>query len=84
MSVQMASAIRHMHAFGIMHRDVKGENFLFARDPVKVAEKGGENVVKLIDLGMAAEYNPKEVIKGELDSWPHLKVPAMPTALHQK
>ncbi|KAK9794940.1 hypothetical protein WJX73_003198 [Symbiochloris irregularis] len=65
---QMASAVQHLHAFGVMHRDIKGENFIFARDPVKVAEKGGENVIKLIDLGMAAEYNPKEVIKGALGS----------------
>ena len=60
----MAAALWHMHSLGIMHRDIKGENFLFANNPEKLAAAGGKNIVKLIDLGMSAEYDAKHPIKG--------------------
>jgi serine/threonine protein kinase len=43
---QMLSAIYHLHASGVVHRDVKYDNFL-------VSERDG-NTVKLCDFGLAA------------------------------
>lgn len=41
---QAFSAIAYIHSMGIVHRDIKAENFLFAND----------GTVKLIDFGLAA------------------------------
>lgn len=30
---QMAEAVAFMHDYGIVHRDIKGENFVFVEDP---------------------------------------------------
>lgn len=65
---QMASALQYMHSFGIMHRDIKGENFIFAQSPAKAAAAGNKPIIKLIDLGMSAQYEPKRPIKGALGS----------------
>ena len=62
--MQMAGAIQCMHSHNIMHRDVKGENFIFAQNPAQAAAQGNKNVVKLIDLGMSAEYDLKHPIQG--------------------
>ena len=62
--LQMASALQYMHSFGIMHRDIKGENFIFAQSPAKAAAAGNKPIIKLIDLGMSAQYEPKRPIKG--------------------
>ena len=53
-----------MHEAGIINRDVKGENFIFAMEPSKAARLGKPLVVKFIDLGMATEYDPKDSIRG--------------------
>ncbi|OEH73988.1 putative ULK kinase [Cyclospora cayetanensis] len=44
---QMASALAYLHAQGVVHRDVKAENFLFKG-------KGIDSTIKLIDFGMSA------------------------------
>lgn len=44
---QMASALAYLHGQGVVHRDVKAENFLFK-------DKGIESTIKLIDFGMSA------------------------------
>ena len=62
--LQMASALECLHDLGIMDRDVKGENFIFALAPAKAAQGGQKPVVKLIDLGMSAEFDPKAPIRG--------------------
>ncbi|CDJ58566.1 ULK kinase, putative [Eimeria maxima] len=44
---QMASALAYLHGQGVVHRDVKAENFLFK-------SKGADSIIKLIDFGMSA------------------------------
>ncbi|KAK9824560.1 hypothetical protein WJX72_011313 [[Myrmecia] bisecta] len=66
---QMADALACLHDYGIMHRDIKGENVVFAADPLKMAaDPTAVPVVKIIDLGMAAIYNHEEPIYGALGS----------------
>lgn len=31
--MQMAEGLAFMHEYGIIHRDIKGENFMFVEDP---------------------------------------------------
>jgi serine/threonine protein kinase len=31
--MQMAEGLTFMHEYGIIHRDIKGENFMFVEDP---------------------------------------------------
>jgi calcium-dependent protein kinase len=45
---QTVSAVAFLHSQGIVHRDLKLENFLFT--------KPGGKVVKLIDLGLSRRY----------------------------
>ena len=48
---QMLSAVRYIHSKGIVHRDLKLENFLFSRnDP--------DSDLKMIDFGLAKHFNP--------------------------
>ena len=60
----MASGLKCIHEAGIINRDVKGENFIFAVEPSKAAKAGQPLVIKFIDLGMATEYSPKDPIRG--------------------
>lgn len=55
-----------MHEEGVMHRDVKPENVVFATDALNSHQKPESMQVKLIDLGMAIVYDPKHPIKGAL------------------
>eukprot|EP00271_Cylindrocystis_brebissonii_P017886 TRINITY_DN4861_c0_g1_i1.p1 TRINITY_DN4861_c0_g1~~TRINITY_DN4861_c0_g1_i1.p1 ORF type:complete len:682 (+),score=69.52 TRINITY_DN4861_c0_g1_i1:370-2415(+) len=60
---QSAQAIRHCHAQGIVHRDVKPENLLVAqmvRDGTRIRRP----VVKLTDFGQALRLNPGEKASG--------------------
>lgn len=45
-------AVRYLHAIGIVHRDLKLENFLFSH-------KGDDAEIKLIDFGLSSKYNPE-------------------------
>uniref|UniRef100_A0A0G4HJA0 Cyclin-dependent kinase 2 homolog n=1 Tax=Chromera velia CCMP2878 TaxID=1169474 RepID=A0A0G4HJA0_9ALVE len=49
-SVQLLSALRHLHKNQIIHRDLKPENILVDRDP-----QTGRMIVKLIDFGLARD-----------------------------
>jgi calcium-dependent protein kinase len=52
---QLVSAVAFLHSQGIVHRDLKLENFLFTKNP-----KDGGTVVKLIDLGLSRRYGTGE------------------------
>jgi serine/threonine protein kinase len=55
---QMIAAVAELHEAGIVHNDVKGNNFVWAR---KKDSKRNERVVKIIDFGLAT-------FKGEASS----------------
>eukprot|EP00930_Biecheleria_cincta_P062967 TRINITY_DN48425_c0_g1_i1.p1 TRINITY_DN48425_c0_g1~~TRINITY_DN48425_c0_g1_i1.p1 ORF type:complete len:348 (+),score=43.06 TRINITY_DN48425_c0_g1_i1:40-1044(+) len=44
---QMLSAVEYIHDMGIVHRDIKAENFMLAQEPIT-------SQVKLIDFGLAS------------------------------
>lgn len=57
---QMLSACAYLHSLGIVHRDIKTENFLLVGEE----SKPGENVLKLCDFGSAAqlsEHQPRNM-----------------------
>ena len=49
---QMCAAVSYLHALGIVHRDLKLENFLFSN--------AGNRDLKLIDLGLSHRYDISE------------------------
>ena len=53
---QLADALRHLHARGVAHSDLKPENVLLAR-PLSV---WGCNEVKLVDFGIATRFCPRQ------------------------
>jgi serine/threonine protein kinase len=52
---QVASALRHAHERGFIHRDIKPKNIMMTRD----------GVVKLADLGLARALSDKEAAEAE-------------------
>ena len=48
---QMLLAIRYLHSLGIVHRDIKLENFLY--------DAKGSNHLKLIDFGFSKAWDPE-------------------------
>lgn len=53
---QLAAALRHIHASGVAHCDLKPENVMLAQP---FAERT-RNVVKLVDFGLAVWFNPSQ------------------------
>ena len=60
----MADAVAFMHEYNIIHRDIKGENFVFVEDPHHAKLSGRAPTIKLIDLGMSMLYNPDKPVTG--------------------
>lgn len=53
-----------MHAAGLIHRDVKAENFVFAESPAVSEANKRPLRVTLIDLGMAMKYDRDSTVHG--------------------
>ena len=53
-----------MHSYNVMHRDIKAENMVFRDTAATAAAKKAPPQVKVIDLGMAALYNPAQPVHG--------------------
>ncbi len=53
--IQVAEALEHAHAKGLIHRDVKPKNIMISR----------EGVVKLADMGLARAVSDKEAAEAE-------------------
>lgn len=64
--LQIAMGLLHMHSRGILHRDVKPENCLFAEPPGTAMMEGRTPSLKIIDLGMACLYRPDQPVRGTM------------------
>lgn len=65
--MQILEAVAYMHEKGIMHRDVKPENIMFAQSVETSRDNPRSDQVfnvKIIDLGMSALYDPKVPLRG--------------------
>lgn len=63
---QLARALNHCHARGVMHRDIKPENVL-----LKQCGAEGELVAKLADFGLSKRMMPGEMTVGWVGSDPY-------------
>ena len=57
---QLTTAIAHLHAHGITHRDIKAANILFLAAP------GGRKSLRLCDFGVAHRIHPGELLEGSV------------------
>lgn len=69
---QMLVSIGHCHTHGVVHRDVKPENFLFAA-------QSDRSPLKLIDFGFACKFEPNVPITLQVGS-PYYMAPEILTA----
>lgn len=52
--IQLISAVKYMHSFSILHRDIKLENIVIVKNMVGESEKIN---IKLIDFGISLNLN---------------------------
>ncbi|XP_077283659.1 ribosomal protein S6 kinase alpha-5-like [Arctopsyche grandis] len=50
-TIQILSAILHLHSLGVVHRDIKPENLIFTNNL--------DDVIKIVDFGFARSYQTK-------------------------
>ena len=71
-SKQLLQAVNSVHKSGVIHRDVKPDNILFAKSGGLI---GGKPQIKLIDLGGAADlrvgtnYSADETVFDPVYGW---------------
>jgi len=58
LSIAILDALEYIHQHGVAHRDLKPENIMVDRLP---AEQGGEEVIHLIDFGIAANAGSRRL-----------------------
>jgi serine/threonine protein kinase len=73
LSVQLVSAVSHLHSCGVIHRDVKADNVLVSRDGTDlrlVDFNAAKQVADSAPLTMTGtvEYMPPEVLRGQSPS----------------
>jgi eukaryotic-like serine/threonine-protein kinase len=74
--VQMARALARAHDFGVLHRDLKPENIFICIGP------GGEDVVKLLDFGIARSLQDSRLTgTGEMFGTPQYMAPERITSI---
>jgi len=61
---EMLLGLQHVHAAGIVHRDVKPDNFLFGAEP--------GSAVKLTDFGLSAKLPPSGCLTGRFGTLPYM------------
>jgi len=64
MLVDMLSALKFIHEHGIVHRDLKLENFLFEERPTSMETMG----LRLIDFGLSKYFEQDECIRNVVGS----------------
>ncbi|EZG88152.1 putative calmodulin-dependent protein kinase [Gregarina niphandrodes] len=69
LAFQMLTAINYVHSQGVVHRDVKAENFLFSTD-------SNDSDIKLIDFGMSERLSAGQVLTDVCGS-PHYLAPEL-------
>lgn len=66
---QILSALEYIHNLGVVHRDVKAENFLFK-------DKSANSPIKMIDFGMSAKITEGQKLN-EVCGSPHYLAPEL-------
>jgi len=69
--VQVMQAVNHMHRQGLVHRDLKLENFLIKEHSAPLAEC----TIKLIDFGLAARFTAGKANLKTMCGTPHYMAP---------